>query len=87
VLAQCPEQPLPKSGRVRVRVVPTHTEPAHPATPKPRQRSSGKRSARAHTYANCDDARAAGAAPIMRGTPDYDANPSLDRDKDGVACE
>jgi hypothetical protein len=36
-------------------------------------------------YANCDAARAAGAAPIMRGEPGY--RPGLDRDGDGIACE
>ncbi|MBB1045197.1 excalibur calcium-binding domain-containing protein, partial [Dietzia sp. DQ11-44] len=30
-------------------------------------------------------ARAAGAAPLMRGEPGY--APKLDRDNDGVACE
>lgn len=36
-------------------------------------------------YANCSAARAAGAAPLMRGAPGY--SPKLDRDNDGVACE
>lgn len=36
-------------------------------------------------YANCTAARAAGAAPIMRGEPGY--QPKLDRDNDGIACE
>jgi hypothetical protein len=36
-------------------------------------------------YANCSEARAAGAAPIYRGEPGYRAG--LDRDGDGVACE
>lgn len=36
-------------------------------------------------YENCDDARAAGAAPIHEGEPGY--APHLDRDGDGVACE
>jgi hypothetical protein len=37
------------------------------------------------TYKNCDEAKAAGAAPIRRGEPGY--RPSLDRDGDGVACD
>lgn len=37
------------------------------------------------SYANCAAARAAGAAPIMRGEPGYSSK--LDRDNDGVACE
>ncbi|SES40501.1 excalibur calcium-binding domain-containing protein [Actinokineospora terrae] len=36
-------------------------------------------------YKNCDEARAAGAAPIHRGEPGY--RTALDRNKDGVACE
>ena len=36
-------------------------------------------------YSNCDEARAAGAAPVRRGDPGYGAH--LDRDNDGVGCE
>ena len=36
-------------------------------------------------YANCDAARAAGAAPVRRGDPGYASH--LDRDNDGVGCE
>ena len=36
-------------------------------------------------YANCAAARAAGAAPVMRGSPGYSRK--LDRDNDGVGCE
>lgn len=36
-------------------------------------------------YANCTAARAAGAAPILRGQPGY--RPEMDGDSDGVACE
>lgn len=36
-------------------------------------------------YANCSEARAAGAAPLFRGEPGYASH--LDRDDDGVACE
>lgn len=36
-------------------------------------------------YANCDWARAAGAAPINRGEPGY--RQPLDADHDGIACE
>lgn len=36
-------------------------------------------------YANCKEARAAGAAPLYQGDPGY--RPELDRDRDGVACE
>ena len=36
-------------------------------------------------FANCTEARDAGAAPIMRGEPGYRSG--LDRDGDGIACE
>ncbi|MCF2528331.1 excalibur calcium-binding domain-containing protein [Yinghuangia soli] len=36
-------------------------------------------------YSNCDEVRAAGAAPIFRGQPGYGGH--LDRDGDGIACE
>lgn len=36
-------------------------------------------------YPNCSAARAAGAAPLLRGQPGYAS--TLDRDNDGVACE
>lgn len=36
-------------------------------------------------YSNCDDARAAGADPVLRGDPGYGGH--LDGDDDGVACE
>ncbi len=36
-------------------------------------------------YANCAEAIADGAAPILRGEPGY--RPALDRDNDGVACD
>ena len=36
-------------------------------------------------FANCAEARAAGAAPLFRGQPGY--RQALDRDNDGVACE
>jgi hypothetical protein len=36
-------------------------------------------------YANCAEARAAGAAPMTAGEPGY--RPGLDRDNDGIACD
>jgi hypothetical protein len=37
------------------------------------------------SFANCREARAAGAAPVRRGDPGY--SPRLDRDGDGIGCE
>jgi len=45
--------------------------------------SGGRRSSGA--YANCTEARAAGAAPVRRGDPGYGSH--LDRDNDGIGCE
>lgn len=36
-------------------------------------------------YSNCDEAKAAGAAPMYRGSPGY--RRALDRDGDGIACD
>lgn len=36
-------------------------------------------------YYNCDDARAAGVAPLYAGEPGY--RPEMDGDDDGIACE
>lgn len=36
-------------------------------------------------WGGCNDARAAGTAPIYRGEPGYRAN--MDGDGDGIACE
>lgn len=36
-------------------------------------------------YSGCDQARAAGAAPLHRGTPGYRSE--MDGDSDGIACE
>ena len=65
----------------------TRTPPAPTATPSHRSTSGTHGSGAGHVYANCTAARAAGVTPILRGTPDYAANPDLDRDHDGVACE
>lgn len=55
------------------------TPPGRTPTPTP---SGGQQ----HVfYANCDDARAKGAAPVHAGQPGY--RPALDRDGDGIGCE
>lgn len=56
------------------------SSPAPRREPQSFQRSSGSSS-----FANCSEARAAGAAPVHRGEPGY--GPHLDRDDDGVGCE
>lgn len=53
-----------------------------PIAPLSSRDASGNRT---RAFANCAEARAAGAAPIRRGQPGY--GPHLDRDNDGVGCE
>ena len=51
-------------------------------------RSQGLRSqtpSSGRAYANCSEARAAGAAPVRQSDPGYGRH--LDRDGDGVGCE
>lgn len=89
VLGACPTMALPGSGSAPTvaatppsspRPAPAPVQPA-PARPAPvQQPPSGS-----VYYANCTAARAAGAAPIMRGEPGYASK--LDRDNDGIACE
>lgn len=64
-----------------IKLVGTYVEPA--PTPSAQQPSSSDSTS--VYYANCTEAREAGAAPIYRGQPGYRAG--LDRDNDGVACE
>lgn len=51
----------------------------------PRQSLTPGGSTTGSAYANCTEARAAGAAPVRRGEPGY--GPHLDRDNDGIGCE
>ena len=59
-------------------------EPAQPEAPPQEPQSEPEEQADAY-YANCTEAKAAGAAPMYRGSPGYRAD--LDRDDDGIACD
>ncbi|MCZ0858358.1 excalibur calcium-binding domain-containing protein [Actinomyces israelii] len=63
---------------------PAQEEPAQPEAPAQEPQSEPEAPADAY-YANCTEAKAAGAAPLYRGDPGYRAK--LDGDHDGVACE
>jgi hypothetical protein len=66
--------------------VPTTSDTPVPAVPEPApQEQPTPEPAPDVYYANCAEARAAGAAPMTAGQPGY--RPGLDRNKDGVACE
>ncbi len=56
-----------------------------PLASLPRDMGIGPRTSLSAPPRNCAEARAAGAAPILRGTPAYAER--LDADGDGVACE
>ena len=69
---------------------PTAAAPAASATatrkaPKPDTKTEPPKTGKMTTYANCTEAREAGAAPLHRGDPGYSTR--LDRDGDGTACE
>lgn len=66
----------------------TGTPPASPpsdSTAAQRLSAGARPTVPGRPYRNCDEARAAGAAPVRRGDPGY--GPHLDRDDDGVGCE
>jgi hypothetical protein len=53
-----------------------------PAASSPEESAARERSVH---YSGCNEARAAGAAPIYRGEPGYRSE--MDGDGDGIACE
>ncbi len=87
VLRACPGLKLPTSGHAPSPIVASHGAP--PNQPKPISRPEAAPTPAGHgrVFANCAAVRAAGLAPLRRGTADYAANPKLDRDHDGLACE
>lgn len=80
-----------KTGEYHCHRAPAAAPTYRPQTAAPTQfapaRSTLHRAAPAarRPYANCTEARAAGAAPVHRGDPGY--GPHLDRDNDGIGCE
>jgi hypothetical protein len=78
VLSTCPTMSAPQESPAAKVGASSHSSAPTSQAPTPT-------SAASVYYANCSDARAAGAAPLRRGDPGYRAG--LDRDGDGVACE
>ncbi len=75
--------PSPMPTAVRTKEQP---EPAPVVAPAPVAPAHNEDDEEEHAYyANCREARAAGAAPLYVGDPGY--RPGLDRDRDGIACE
>ena len=60
-------------------------EPEPAPEPMPPVSHSPSRAHGGRAFANCSEARAAGAAPVYAGDPGYARR--LDRDGDGVGCE
>lgn len=76
-----------KTGDYHCHRAPAGAAAAHRPQPMPSMQLAPARQAPApgRAFANCAEARAAGAAPVHRGDPGY--GPHLDRDNDGVGCE
>ena len=87
VLARCPGQRLPTGGLSSVAGTPLPAVVAarNPTPAKQARKRKAPARDRAASYANCAAARAAGVAPLYRGSPGYSTR--LDGDHDGVACE
>jgi hypothetical protein len=90
VLGTCPGQPAtPDTTAAPTRVDHDISGPSDARDESPRSEPGksgpGKPGRGAVYYENCDAARAAGAAPVLRGDPGYGSH--LDRDGDGRACE
>jgi len=82
VLDRCPHQRLPNAASLPAPSISATAPPPSRPAPAPAPNAGGVR-----VFKNCAAVRAAGLAPIRRGTPLYNANKHLDRDKDGLACE
>jgi hypothetical protein len=94
VLSSCPNEPLPGGVVANIPVPVAIPAPAPAPRPAPAPKPAPAPApvpapAPAPTggvyYANCDAARAAGAAPVRVGDPGYSTK--LDRDGDGIGCE
>ena len=87
VLTSCPDEPLPGGVVAQLPQPVAAPAPAPKPAPKPAPAPAPAPVAvpAGVSFANCDAARAAGAAPVYRGDPGYSSK--LDRDGDGIGCE
>ena len=72
-------------GHVEAQSAKTISAAATPAPEPTKAADQDTESSGSVYYANCDAARAAGAAPLSSGDPGYSTK--LDRDRDGVSCD
>jgi hypothetical protein len=77
--------PIADSAALDVEMPADQMQPLYQAAPEPVYEPSPQRVEAPTYFANCSEARAAGAAPVYAGDPGYAAH--LDRDDDGVGCE
>jgi len=84
VLSRCPGKNLPGPGAQPT--IASNTGGSDPGSVQA-PLGSNPNSGSGVFFANCAAARAAGAAPLRRGTKPYAVNSHLDHDNDGVACE
>lgn len=78
--------PIPRARTTRSQVdVPAAKRVIEAPSSTRKSATSSKKASSVGGFANCDAARAAGAAPLSRGQAGYSSK--LDRDGDGVACE
>jgi hypothetical protein len=87
--AQAPPAPATRAGAPGTGQEPVvgapHVDAPRPLVAAPRPVTPAASAPSSVYYANCTEAKAAGAAPLYAGQPGY--RKPLDRDGDGVACE
>lgn len=89
VVAEKPTTTAPTPTTTPPTTTTTSAPPTTMTTVRPRTATpvtaASSASVAAASFTNCTAARAAGAAPVRRGSPGY--GPQLDRDGDGIGCE
>jgi hypothetical protein len=84
-LGKCAGEGEPQPVPAPVFAPPPASEPVSFFSDAPAATHASSRAHGGTSFANCSEARAAGAAPVYAGEPGY--APRLDRDSDGVGCE
>lgn len=82
---QDPEPEWRVPGAVPESMAPASVAPVAPITSPRTVKTATQPAPTAAFFRNCDEAKAAGVAPIRRGEPGYRS--ALDRDGDGIACD
>lgn len=90
ILGNCPGQLIPEPSGIAPTLDPADVQPAIEAAPttpvaEPTTNPAPAAPAEEVYYANCSEAKAAGAAPLYKDDPGY--RERMDGDRDGIACE